>query len=165
MPNSGLSLQMTGDWKKAAILLKNLQTNLAPFMDGTLYEKGEFVLERLKEHIDRQDLMWTPLSQRTVQVKGDNRIYIETGYLRDNLVVRRLKSTVKGSTIIIGASPWKTHKPSGEKMSDIMIWLEYGTQHIPPRPIIRPTFDEIKPLMEKEWGQALKDFISKGGGL
>lgn len=163
MPNNGLSLQMTGDWKKAAILLRNLETKLTPYMEGVLYEKGEFVLEKLKEHIDRQDLNWTPLSERTVVLKGgDKTIYVETGYLRDNLVVRRLKSTVKGSTIIIGASPWKTHE-NGEKMSNIMMWLEYGTDKMPPRPLLRPTFDEIKPLMEKAWKEALKEFIDKGG--
>ena len=155
---------MVGDWKKAAILLKNLEKKLAPYMDGTLYEKGEFVLKRLHEHIENQDLNWTPLSERTVELKGGSTtIYFETGQLKDGLVVRRLKSDVKGSTIIIGASPWKTHKPSGEKMSNIMMWLEYGTDKIPPRPLIRPTYDEIKPLLEKEWKQVLKDFIDKGG--
>jgi hypothetical protein len=161
-----LSLHIIGDWQKAAILLRNLQTNLAPFMDGDLYKKGEFVLDRLKSHIDSQDLSWTPLSQRTVELKGGSTtIYIETGYLRDNLVIRRLKSRVRGSTIIIGASPWKTHVPSGEKMSKIMMWLEYGTDKIPPRPLIRPTYDEIKPLMEKEWVTVLREFIDRGGSI
>ena len=127
---------MTGDWNKAGIFFKNLAVKLKPAFEAQLYEDGEFVLKTMKDHIDKQDLNWTPLSEKTIELKGgDDTIYVETGQLKDGLVVRRIKSTVKGSTIFVGASPWKRHE-GGMKMSDLMIWLEYGTDKIPPRPPI-----------------------------
>lgn len=159
-----LSLRMTGDWKRAGITLKNLAVKLYPAFSAKIYEDGEMVLERMKGHIYNQDLNWTPLSENTVRIKGgDTTIMIDTGTLVDGLTVRRIKSSVKGSTIFVGASPWKTHGPSGMKMSEIMIWLEYGTDKLPPRPLMQPTMEEVEHLLQKGWTDFLKDLVDKGG--
>lgn len=157
-------MRKTGDWAKAGLMLKTLNTNLFPTFKAQLQEDGELFLKTVKEHIDRQDLSWTPLSSRTIELKGgDDTVYVETGYLKDNLSVRKIKSTKNGFTLFIGASPWKKHNPSGMKFSDLMIWLEYGTDKVPPRPLIRPTWEEIEPLLKKHWRECLKDFIDRGG--
>ena len=157
-----LSLQMTGDWNRAGIRLKNLAVKLKPTFEAQLYEDGEFVLEKMRDHIDSQDLNWTPLAERTVELKGgDSTIYVETGQLRDGLVVRRIKSSTKGSTIFIGASPWKRHE-GGMKMSDLMIWLEYGTDKIPPRPLVQPTIEEVKDILKEHWIDLMKELIEEG---
>lgn len=156
------SLQMTGDWNRAGVYLRNLAVKLKPAFEAQLYEDGEFVLDIMRDHIDSQDLNWTPLADRTVELKGgDSTIYVETGQLRDGLVVRRIKSAVKGSTIFIGASPWKRHE-SGMKMSELMIWLEYGTDKIPPRPLVQPTFEEVKDLLKDHWEDLMKELVEEG---
>ena len=48
------------------------------------------------------------------------------------------------------------------KFSDLMIWLEYGTDKIPPRPLIRPTWEEIEPILKEHWKDLL-DGLVKGG--
>lgn len=154
-----LKLTVTGDWNKAGIYLKNLAVKLKPTFEGQLYEDGEFVLEKIRDHIDAQDLGWTPLAERTIELKGgDSTIYIETGQLKNGLVVRRIKSTTKGSTLYVGASPWKRHD-GGMSMSDLMIWLEYGTDKIPPRPLIQPTFEEVKDILKDHWKDLMKELI------
>lgn len=156
-----LSLQMTGDWNKAGLHLKNLAVKLKPTFEAQLYEDGEFVLEVMRDHIDNQDLDWTPLAERTVELKGgDSTIYVETGQLRDGLVVRRIKSSTSGSTIFIGASPWKRHE-GGMKMSDLMIWLEYGTDKLPPRPLVQPTIEEVKDLLKDHWEDLMKELLKE----
>lgn len=156
---SDISFKMTGDWNKAVIHFKNLAVKLKPEFEGRLYEDGKIVLKKMQDHIENQDLDWLPLSEKTVALKGgDTTIYVETGQLRNGLVVRRVKSTVKGSTIVVGASPWKRHE-GGMLMSDLMIWLEYGTDKIPPRPLIRPTMEEVKPLLEKHWKQLMEELL------
>lgn len=156
-----MRLEMTGDWNKAGLYLRNLAVKLKPAFEAQLYEDGEFVLEKMRGHIDRQDLSWTPLSERTVELKGgDTTIYVETGQLRDGLTVRRIKSSVKGSTIFIGASPWKRHK-GGMKMSDLMIWLEYGTDKIPPRPLVEPTIEEVRDLLKEHWKELMKELVEE----
>lgn len=154
-----ISLKMIGDWKRAGIFFKKLSVRLQPAFEAELYENGQLVLKTLQGHIDKQDLKWTPLSERTVELKGgDTTIYVDTGTLRNGLVVRRIKSSVKGSTIFVGASPWKRHE-SGVKMSDLMIWLEYGTDKIPPRPLIAPTKEEVEGMLHKSWKELMKDLI------
>lgn len=151
---------MKGDWNKAVAHFKALAKNLNPDFQAQLYSDGELVLEMLKDHIDNQDLGWTPLSQKTVELKGGNTtIYVETGTLKDGLSVRRIKSGVKGSTIIVGASPWKFHKPSGRRLSEIMGWMEYGTDRQPPRPLIRPTMDEARAILEEHWEMLFRDEV------
>lgn len=156
-----LNLELTGDWNRAGIYMRNLAVKLKPAFEAQIYEDGEFVLEIMRDHIDSQDLSWTPLAERTVELKGgDTTIYVETGQLRNGLTVRRIKSSVKGSTVFIGASPWKRHS-SGMKMSDLMIWLEYGTDKIPPRPLVQPTFEEVQDLLKDHWEDLMKELIKE----
>ena len=94
--------------------------------------------------------------------KGHDKIYVETGWLKENLSVRRITIKPLRSTIFVGASPWKTHKPSGKKFSELMIMLEYGTDEIPARPLIRPTWAEIEKEIKAGWRKMFKDKLRKG---
>lgn len=154
-----LSLKMTGDWNRAGVHLKNLAVKLRPAFQAQFDEDGEFVLETMRGHIDSQDLSWTPLADRTIELKGgDTTIYVETGELRNGLSVRRIKSTVQGSTIFVGASPWKHHK-GGMKLSDLLIWLEYGTDKIPPRPLVQPTMEEVEKVLKDHWKDLFESLV------
>lgn len=156
---SDLTLEMTGDWNRAGLWLRNLAVKLRPAFEAQLWEDGQFVLKTMQGHIDSQDLNWTPLAERTVELKGgDTTIYVQTGELRNGLTVRRIKSGVKGSTIFIGASPWKRHS-SGMKMSELMIWLEYGTDKIPPRPLVQPTIEEVESILKDNWRDLMQELV------
>lgn len=146
---------LRGDWKGAGIALKNLSTRIEPLAQAQLYEDGEIVLGKMVGHIDAQDLGWTPLSDDTIRQKDSSTIYIDTKWLRDNLSVRR----VKGGTVFVGASPWKTHAPSGRKFSELMMFQEYGTSTQPPRPLVRPTWEEVEPVIKKNWRDLVKRMI------
>lgn len=153
---AGITISKFGDWTRAGVVLQNLTAKLKPAFEAQMNEDGELILQTMRSHIDSQDLGWTPLSQSTVSKKGNDTIYIETGYLRDNLEVRRVRSTTFGVTLFIGASAWKTH-PSGEKFSDIMIWLEYGTETIPARPLVRPSWEEVQDIVKSNWENCLRE--------
>ena len=156
---SSMKLEMTGDWNRAGLYMRNLAVKLKPAFEAQLWEDGQMVLEKMRGHIDSQDLSWTPLAERTVELKGgDDTIYVETGALKNGLTVRRIKSSVRGSTIFIGASPWKRHE-GGMKMSDLMIWLEYGTDKIPPRPLVRPTIEEVEDIIKSHWKELFQELV------
>lgn len=156
---SKMRLSLTGDWNRAGLFMKNLAVKLKPAFEARLWEDGQLVLEKMRGHIDDQDLNWTPLAERTVELKGgDTTIYVETGKLRDGLTVRRIKSSTRGSTIFVGASPWKRHE-GGMKMSELMIWLEYGTDKIPPRPLVQPTIEEVEGILRDNWKDLMKELI------
>ena len=159
IPVSSMKLEMTGDWNRAGMYMRNLAVKLKPAFEAQLWEDGQMVLEKMRGHIDSQDLSWTPLAERTVELKGgDDTIYVETGALKNGLTVRRIKSSARGSTIFIGASPWKRHE-GGMKMSDLMIWLEYGTDKIPPRPLVRPTIEEVEDIIKSHWKELFQELV------
>lgn len=152
-----------GDWTRAGVVLQGLSVSLVPAFKAQITADGELVLNRLLHHIEAQDLPWVPLAERTVQLKGGDRtIYVETGFLSENLQVRRVRSVSDGMTLFIGASAWKRN-PDGVKLSDLMIWLEYGTDKMPPRPLIRPTWTEVEPTIKANWRALLQDLIETGG--
>lgn len=154
-----------GDWTRAGTVLQHLSSgSITPAFQAQLKDDGEMILSAIKDHIDRQDLNWRPLSPHTIELKnGDETIYVETGFLRDNLKVRKVKSPKNGVTYFIGADAWTKHKPSGLKFSDLMIYLEYGTVHTPPRPLIRPTVEELQSVILQHWNNCLRDLIRNGG--
>lgn len=159
----GAYVSKFGDWTKAGLILQALSVNIKPVFEAQLREDGEFILKTIQDHIDNQDLNWTPLSKKTVQLKGgDDTIYVETGFLRDNLKVRKVRAPANGVTFFVGASPW-VKTPTGEKLSNVMIWLEYGTDTIPPRPLIRPTWEEVEPVLKDNWRDFMQDLIETGG--
>ena len=159
IPVSSIKLEMTGDWNRAGLYMRNLAVKLKPAFEAQLWEDGQMVLEKMRGHIDSQDLSWTPLAERTIELKGgDDTIYVETGALKNGLTVRRIKSSARGSTIFIGASPWKRHE-GGMKMSDLMIWLEYGTDKIPPRPLVRPTIEEVEDIIKSHWKELFQELV------
>ena len=161
IPVSSMKLEMTGDWNRAGLYMRNLAVKLKPAFEAQLWEDGQMVLEKMRGHIDSQDLSWTPLAERTVELKGgDDTIYVETGALKNGLTVRRIKSSARGSTIFIGASPWKRHE-GGMKMSDLMIWLEYGTDKIPPRPLVEPTIEEVKDIIQDNWKELMQELLKE----
>lgn len=157
-----MQLSKFGDWTRAGIVLQTLCTKITPAFSARLKEDGDFILEKLKGHIDAQDLDWTPLAESTIALKnGDETIYVETGYLKDHLKVRKVKSPKNGVTFFVGASAWDKTQ-SGVKLSDLMIWLEYGTSNMPARPLIRPTLEEVESVLRKNWEKLLKD-LTRGG--
>ena len=157
----GMYVSKFGDWSKAGAILQAISVNLLPLFKAQLDEDGELILETLQGHIDNQDLPWIPLSERTVALKGgDSTVYVETGFLRDNLQVRRIKSVQNGVTLFVGASAWK-RTPDGVKFSDLMIWLEYGTDKIPPRPLVQPTIEEVQDLLKEHWEDLMKELIKE----
>lgn len=156
---SDTQLTLTGDWNKAGVFMRSLAVKLKPAFEAQLWEDGHLVLDTMKKHIDSQDLSWTPLADRTIELKGgDTTIYVETGQLKSGLTVRRVKSSARGSTIFVGASPWKRHD-GGMKMSELMIWLEYGTDKLPPRPLVQPTIEEVEKVLKSNWEQLMKELV------
>ena len=151
-----------GDWTRAGVILQGLSVNIYPAFQAQILADGEMIVDTLKGHIEAQDLPWAPLSERTIEIKGNDTIYVDTGFLMNNIKVRRIRSVANGMTIFVGANPW-TRNPSGHKLSDIMIWLEYGNSKQPPRPLIRPTWDEVEPILRGNWESLFKDLIATGG--
>ena len=148
-----------GDWSRAGVALRGISNNLTPAFKAQVDKDGEMVLKRMVQHIESQDLGWTPLNENTIALKhGDDTIYVETGFLKNNLKVRKISAPAKGYSVFIGANPWVSDK-DGVKLSDLLIYLEYGTVHSPARPLVRPTWDEVSGIVKQHMRELLKGVI------
>jgi hypothetical protein len=156
------ALRKVGQWARAGKFLTGVSAKLDPHFRAMVDEAGNLLLEKMSAHIGAQDLGWAPLAESTVALKnGDETVYVETGFLRDNIKVRRIGSANSNYSIFVGADAWTTHAPSGEKFSEIMIWMEYGTDRMPPRPLIAPTWEEMRPEIERLFEAGLRDLIAR----
>jgi len=159
----GFSCSTVGSLEKIQEAINAFTTRLAPAFEAQVEKDGELIVKTLVGHIENQDLSWTPLSDVTVMLKGgDTTIYVETGFLKSNLITRKVK-TSGGFTFYIGAPKDVVHAPSGVPLDKIMLWLEYGTDKIPARPLFRPTEEEIKPILREHWSALLKELLSQSG--
>lgn len=169
-----LVLHKYGDWAKAAIVLRGMANNLTPAFTAQLNADGEFVLETLKGHILVQDLKWQPLSPNTRKREGylgDDFIYYDTGFMYDNLRVLKVNSRKNGASFFIGANrDVKYHTgdaryESSEEplLRDVLVWMEYGTEKQPARPLFRPTWEEVKPVLQRHWKELLKAMTVNAG--
>lgn len=150
----------TGPWGQVQKILDRLSVKLYPSFQARIMESGELYLQTVLGHIDAQNLSWTPLSERTIELKGgDTTIYVETGWLYNNLAVEKIKSNKTEFAIFVGASKTKV-TPKGERFSDLMIWLEYGTDKMPPRPLLRPSWTEVEPLIKETLSSGLVNIIT-----
>ena len=44
-------------------------------------------------------------------------------------------------------------------MNTVMIWLEYGTDKIPPRPLAQPTLAEVENIIKDNWKDLMKEIV------
>lgn len=154
-----------GDWAKAGVVLRGLSKtgSIRESFKRTLKSDGEMIKDKLVNHIIMQDLGWKPLSPHTVILKGHSKIYLETYSLVRNLSVRPIKAPHNGYAVYIGAHP-SSKNVDGTKLSDVMKYLEYGTRRIPARPLIRPTWNEVKDKVRAHMKNTLRGYIRSGIG-
>ena len=146
---AGIKLELTGDWDRANSYFNKLSAELYPAFVAQILSDGEFVVEKLKGHIDAQDLGWAPNAPNTVRLKGHSKVYVETGSLRDSIAVR--EGGGEGDfSIIVGPSP---------SMNQIMVWLEGGTSRQPPRPLLAPTAEEVKDVLKANWTELMQKLV------
>lgn len=152
------SCRMTGDWHRVNVTLNKLHSDLVPTLKAKISEDGEVVLEKLTGHIYSGDLGWTPLSPDTIRLKqGNSTVLIETGSLAGSFTVQRFEFDT-GITVFIGIPDGASH-PSGVSASTLMLWIEQGTSRMPARPLIQPTYEEIKELLPEGWLDVIKQFM------
>lgn len=136
------SIEKTGDWSAVESIMSRWGHNVIPEMQREMEESGELIVERLKAHIAAQDLGWAPLAPSTVAKTG-SQIYVDSGALSNSFESKPI-SGFGDITIKIG--PEGGH-PSGYSAQTIMQWMEFGNSKQPARPLMRPTWDEMRPVV------------------
>lgn len=145
----GIKLELTGDWQKANSYFNKLGAELYPAYVSQILSDGEYVVEKLKGHIDAQDLGWAPNAPSTIRQKGGSKVYVETGALYGSIEVREGGG---GGDFSVTCGP-------SSAFSQVMGWLEGGTTRQPPRPLLAPTAEEVKPVIKEHWIELFKSLV------
>lgn len=158
-----MNIEFTGDWEKLFTLAKNMQKHYKAFIEVTLNEQGKITLNRILDHIERQDLSWKPLATSTIQLKGGStEIYLDTGGLYNAFTSSDVQGKgTKDMYVTVGVQEGARTK-EGVPYERILFWMEYGTDKMPPRSLIRATWEELQPQFEKMWQDVMKEFFTTG---
>lgn len=112
-----------------------------------------FIMRRmLKDSIrdQRYKGYWTPLDEKYLQFKKDHglsqNIWESTGFLLDNISAYR-----QGSDYIVGFRPFVCYPGTDVKVLYVAQCLEFGTEHMPARPLFGPVTRHIRRYIRRYW--------------
>ena len=145
---SDFSLQKDSGWKSTEKVLTSLKKNMYSEIKKYVQEVGDEAVQIIRRHIEMQDLGWTPLSPVTVQKKRSSDAWVETGTLKESVKTIVEKDDGKDFSLFVGV-PRNGYNADGTSLADIAYYLEYGTVHIPARPLIRPTTEEVQQILKQ----------------
>lgn len=149
-----MASRLTGNWKGVIKLTNNLDKDLMANSKDYLKDESKQIQDAIKNVINNQTQNWTPLKSDTVKKKGSSKMLIETGQLVDSITV------IPQSDLEYIIAPEGNHS-SGLSNSQLAIYHEYGTEKVPPRPFIRPVFEENAPQVVSEMKEIVRETINK----
>lgn len=115
--------------------IPKLLADIDAILDRVARKVGAYMEAKIVEMIDKQWGGWAPLDPKTVRRKKSTKAWVDTGELRSlitHVVEGRIPKVVK-----VGIFE--------HEKGLIAHFLEFGTKHIPERPLFRLVFD-----LEKE---------------
>lgn len=160
--------EMTGDWKRAEYVVKNF-TKLArkPLIKATA-KSAQIIEATLVKHMQNQDLGWASLSAAYKKFKErkklSNQILIATSTLMNSITHQIVDGGLGAFVGVLRTAKGRDGKQ--EVMIAAVHEFGSGVRNIPARPLFRPTFKEVKPMVLKIYQKALSDAlatVAKGG--
>lgn len=143
---------ITGDWDEILKLCKNFSKDFKQEGSDYIKEQANMVKETVQSKIRSGEGM-TSLKPNTIKKKGSDIKLIETGSLLDSI-------SVELGDLSFVVRPTGDN-PSGLTNEQQAIYHEFGTEKIPPRPFMKPTFEEVEPKLEKEIVEVVSNIINK----
>jgi hypothetical protein len=119
--------------------IPKLLNDVDAILDKVAGRVGAYLEGKLVEMIDKQWAGWQSLDPKTISKKKSTKVWVDTGELRSlitHVVEGRIPKTVKVGIF------------SHEK-GLIAHFLEFGTKHIPERPLFRLVFDLEREKVER----------------
>ncbi len=125
-----------------------------------LRDNADFLVEEIRDHIDKNDLGWTPNAPYTIAKKGHDKVYVEHGDLRESFDYEFHRKNANRAFVFVGAGDGE--EESGKTFAQVMEENEYGTFNVPARPLINPTYQIAKKELIANVKDAFQDFFDHG---
>lgn len=147
-----MSNSITGDWDKIQKFCNSFGKDLEKEGKKYISEQSKMVQQTVQDKIKSGEGM-KALKPSTIAKKGSDRPLIETGTLLDSISVEinGLSFTVKPTG----------DNPSGLTNEQQAIYHEFGTERIPPRPFMRPSYEEVEPKLKEEISEVVSNIINR----
>lgn len=145
--------KLYGDWSKVKVFTKRFPKSLHQQMEESETREASDIQKEIRDGILGQKFGHTPLKPETIERKGSSETLVDTGALANSFEVVPMG---EGKAIVpVGQSD------SGLSMSELMTIHEYGTQKIPARPVVRPTYDKVTEEVQKDVSKDVEKEIAK----
>ena len=137
---------------------KQVISALNPRQMRGLKESIGMRLERaFVQRIAEGDSDWAPLSPGWVAKKGHGEQWYYTGRLE-----KAIEYNIEGDEVHVGILKHEAYPETGSTVAVVAASLEYGTRHIPARPLFRPVFKEQAKGIVKAAEKDIKARIKRG---
>lgn len=134
-----------GKWAEVQPKLKLVAAMIKPTSVKYLDGKAKEFIERIREHVENQDLPLPALAPSTVARKKQHQTdwWIESGRFLKGLSTRKAYTGKRTASVVAGAFPDKKYNDKFS-MYDIAMRLERGYGRIQARPLFMLTMLEFK---------------------
>lgn len=143
---------ITGDWDKIQKFCKNFGKEFEKEGSKYIEEQSKMVKDTVQDKIRSGEGM-KALKPSTIAKKGSSKPLIETGTLLDSISI-----DIDGLSFVVRP---KGDNPSGLTNEQQAIYHEFGTERIPPRPFMRPSYEEVEPKLKEEIREVVSNIINK----
>ena len=140
-----------GDWNNLYATLDKLK-NVEKEVDDDAQQQAEMLKQAIQSYVTGQQGGRTPLAPYTVNKKGSSTILIETGTMINSLTVDK-----------VGDADYFIHFTgmNAEKSNEqVAVENEYGTSKAPPRPFVRPVYEQEGKKAVEGVMTAIRELIS-----
>lgn len=142
-----MGIRKTGDWGRMNRVIKSLARNISGANQKTL-KQVSLKMERIAvKHMQKQDLGWQPLKQKTLAQKAkaghSNKILIAT-----TDYFQAITAFTKGNVAFAGVTKNAKNR-QGSALVSVAAVHEFGNANIPARPLWRPTWNETLQWIRK----------------
>lgn len=157
--------RMDGPWKDLEQDLNGIGARLTANLQLTTAQNAEIVRKALVKHIQNQDLQWAKLNPKYLAYKKGNRLstatLIATSEFLQSITTQMSSDKLSAFVGVLRNAKRKDGEP-GVLVAEIH---EFGSRarNIPPRPLFRPTFAEIKPEVADRFKAAIKEVLETVG--
>jgi len=133
--------------------IPKLLNDIDTILDRVAKKVGAYMEAKIVEMIDRQWGGWPPLDPKTVKRKKSTKAWVDTGELRSLIT-----HVVEGRSLKVVKIGIFEHEKGL-----IAHFLEFGTKHIPERPLFRLVFDleeeKVLKMIQDELDRELRQYL------
>ena len=147
----GAKIKLEGNWESMSWMMKTMPLEIKQSYIKAQTTMAKRLRKIIREHINNNDMGWASLHKKTIERKGHNRPWYDTGSIYNNISI-----ITKGTNVFVGVKEGLMSDDGRRSLAGIAGAMEYGTGKMTARPLFLPSSREIdQRYMQRVFGQHL----------